>query len=72
MRRWTVEQRLKQSQIIREKKPWLYSTGPKTAVGKAISSKNSYKHGMRCAEIRNTSRLITKCKRELSQIIKFV
>jgi hypothetical protein len=33
----------------RLKKPWRYSTGPKTSLGKAISSMNALKHGERSA-----------------------
>ena len=45
VRKWTPEQRLKQSEAIRRWKPWKSSTGAKTAYGKAISSKNATKKG---------------------------
>ena len=44
-RKWTPEQRLKQSEAIRRWKPWECSTGAKTPTGKAISSKNATKTG---------------------------
>jgi hypothetical protein len=44
-RKWTPEQRLKQSEAIRRWKPWKCSTGAKTPQGKAISSKNATKTG---------------------------
>lgn len=45
MRNWTLENRLKQAILIRNWQPWKHSTGPNTLEGKAISSKNAYKHG---------------------------
>ena len=47
MRHWTTEERLKQSQLIQNWKPWDKSTGAKTIEGKAISSRNAYKGGSR-------------------------
>jgi murein endopeptidase len=40
MPRWTPEARFKQSELIRQVRPWEKSTGPRTPEGKAISSKN--------------------------------
>jgi hypothetical protein len=50
MRQWTSEERLRQSQLIRNWQPWEKSTGAKTAAGKAVSKMNAYKHGGRSAE----------------------
>ena len=47
MPRWTPEAREKQSQAIRSWKPWTESTGPRTEDGKAISSANADKGGVR-------------------------
>jgi hypothetical protein len=47
---WIPERKVKQSQAIKEWKPWEKSTGPKTPAGKAISSQNSLKHGAFSAE----------------------
>ena len=69
---WTLEQRLQQAQRIRQQKPWNYSTGPKTPQGKAISRKNSFKHGARCKDIRDISHLLAEWKRELKQLISYV
>ncbi|MBD2025239.1 hypothetical protein [Leptolyngbya sp. FACHB-711] len=45
MPRWTVEARQKQSERIRQLKPWKRSTGPRTRSGKRRSSQNSLKTG---------------------------
>ena len=44
---WSAERRQRQSQAIKEWKPWRQSTGPKSAVGKAQVSRNAYKGGHR-------------------------
>jgi hypothetical protein len=49
---WTPERRKKQSQLIQKWKPWENSTGPRTTQGRAISSMNALKHGMRSKEMR--------------------
>lgn len=46
-RGWPPARRKKQAEIIRKTKSWLKTIGPKTAAGKAASSKNAYKHGLR-------------------------
>ena len=38
---WTFERRKKQSEAIRNWKPWSKSTGPKSAEGKAVVSRNA-------------------------------
>lgn len=40
---WTDERRARQASLIRQWQPWRKSTGPRTAQGKAISSRNAYK-----------------------------
>ena len=44
---WTPERRAKQSQAIRQWKPWDKSTGAKTPEGKAVVSRNAFKGGHR-------------------------
>ena len=51
---WTQERRLKQSEVIRNWKPWEKSTGAKTAEGKEKSKMNAYKHGARSFKIMAT------------------
>ena len=65
---WTPERRLRQSQMIQKWKPW-QSAGVKTVEGKTISKMNAYKHGARCADVRNMSKQITEYKRALSRFI---
>ena len=38
---WTVERRLRQSQLIKTWHPWKSSTGPKSEAGKARASRNA-------------------------------
>ena len=46
-RQWTLEQRQQQSARIRAWSPWLRSTGPRTAEGKALASRNGWNGGTR-------------------------
>lgn len=42
---WTQERRAQQAARIRETKPWLQSTGPTSAQGKAKVARNAFKGG---------------------------
>jgi hypothetical protein len=44
---WPLERRRKQAAIIRKTKPWLWSTGPRTAAGKARVARNAYQGAQR-------------------------
>lgn len=44
---WPPSRRRAQAAHIRRTKPWLKTTGPRTAAGKARSRMNAYKHGFR-------------------------
>ncbi|HNJ38771.1 MAG TPA: hypothetical protein PL071_12275 [Nitrosomonas sp.] len=58
MKQWTAEERLRQSQLIKNWRPWEQSTGATTSQGKARSSQNAYKHG------------IGKLKKEIRAVLK--
>ena len=53
LRHWTTEERLRQSQLIQSWQPWNKSTGARTPEGKAVSSQNAHKGGIRsiCREM---------------------
>jgi len=69
---WTPERKAKQSQAIRQWRPWLKSTGAKTVEGKAVVSRNAFKGGHRpymrqlaqelTEECLYTQRLVETCK----------
>lgn len=44
---WTAERRARAAETAQRVKPWLKSTGPKTAEGKAVSSMNRYQGAKR-------------------------
>ena len=51
MPRWTDEARRKQSERIRQTRPWDKSTGPRSHAGKARTRLNAVKHGYRSADM---------------------
>ena len=69
MRQWTQEERLKQSQLIRNWRPWEQYTGAKTEAGKAVSKMNAYKHGGRSAVINEVEDMLGYCKLNLESLI---
>ena len=50
---WTPERKARQSQLIQSWQPWNKSTGARTTEGKAVSSRNAHKGGVRsiCREM---------------------
>ncbi len=63
---WTPERRAAAALRASRQKPWLHSTGPKTAEGKSRSRYNAYKHGLSSsstkrfrAALRHQSRFLT-------------
>lgn len=68
MRHWTPEERAKQSALIQTWKPWDKSTGARTEQGKAASSQNAFKGGVR-PMLREMSALL-KEQKESMRLIK--
>ena len=66
MRQWTQEERLRQSQLIRNWQPWEQSTGARTKEGKSISKMNAYKHGGRSA-MNGIEEMLKYCRYTLTQ-----
>lgn len=60
---WSPERRAKQAELIRNTKPWLKSTGPRTEDGKTRSAANALMHGFR-------SRTFAERVREERQLIR--
>ncbi len=58
-RKWTVEQKLRQSEAIQRWKPWESSTGAKTVEGKAVVSRNAIKYG-ESSELRRLSKVVNR------------
>ena len=67
MRHWTPEERLKQLKLIKNWQPWKHSTGARTPEGKARSSQNAYKHGIRKLQ-KEMSRLFREHKKAIGMI----
>jgi len=44
---WTPERRARQAEAIRSWRPWERCSGPQTAAGKAVVSRNAFKGGTR-------------------------
>lgn len=58
-RYWTPEQRQQQAQRIRQSRPWEHSTGPRSAAGKQVASRNAYRGGLR-PQLRSFSRSLAE------------
>jgi len=49
---WPAAKRARMAQIIKRNRPWRFSTGPRTAKGKAITAQNATKHSRRSTRYR--------------------
>ena len=71
-RGWPPERRARQAELIRARKPWLKSTGPRTAAGKAKTRYNGLKHGRRCKAYRDLRSamyaLYQDCRRRIADL----
>ena len=64
MRRWTLEERARQAELIQRWQPWNQSTGAKTAEGRDVSKMNALKHGSYAAETKAELKTIKNYLRE--------
>ena len=69
--KWTLEQRLRRAELIRQWKPWEQSTGPITAEGKLKSSQNAYKGGIR-QELRSLTQALRQSQKALAEVTKSI
>jgi len=60
--------RQERARLIRKTRPWKRASGPKTKAGKAASSRNALKHGLRSAEINHLRALLRSQARAIKQI----
>jgi len=61
---WTEEMKQRERDRINQTKPWLYLKGTKTPEGLKRSAMNSYKHGMRSAQMRELESQLAQLKRQ--------
>ena len=66
----SVEGRASLRASIGHVKPWTRSTGPRTPDGKAVSSRNALKHGLRSKEVRRAEREISVALRDAAASIE--
>lgn len=65
---WTAERRQRQSEAIRQWRPWEKSTGPVSAEGKQKVGKNAFKGGHR-ARLREIAGLLAEHRRQLNEVM---
>jgi len=73
MPRWTEEARLKQSELIKEWKPWEKSTGAKTEEGKKRCADNNYRRFTNNPELIKVMKQINEMKkthRDMQKMLK--
>ena len=66
---WDEEARQRQREVIMKRKPWLKSTGAKTAEGKAISKMNALKISPELHILIKELNFLMKQQKEIQQIV---
>ena len=66
---WAQERRAQQSLKIRQWQPWTRSTGARTPEGKAASSRNAYRGGLR-QQLRELSKSVNDMLRDQQEGLK--
>ena len=64
MRRWTLEERARQAELIQRWQPWKQSTGARAEEGRNVSKLNALKHGSYAAEAKAELKAIKSYLRE--------
>lgn len=67
---WTAERKARQSELIRNWKPWERSTGPKTSGGKMRSSQNALLHGAYSQEAKKEEQKLSLFLRECRNFLR--
>ena len=65
---WSPERKAKQSQAIRQWKPWEQSTGPKTKEGKSTVAGNAWRGGHR-EQLRALSKMVNEEIRQARELV---
>ncbi len=68
--KYMTHRRRKKIENAKKFKPWEHSTGPNTDEGKAISSQNAMKHGMRSAMMLNLYKAMADQNRYLREVMQ--
>jgi len=72
MSAWTPERKARQAEMMRRLRPWEKSTGPKTSKGKAKSSGNARKHGLRSQPAKDIAKARTNARRQDQEAMKTI
>lgn len=67
-RGWPPARRKAQAERIKKTKPWLKSTGPRTALGKAKIKYNAWKHGCQCHEMLRVRAVLRRQRDYLTRV----
>jgi hypothetical protein len=68
-RGWPPARREAQAERAKAAKPWLRSTGPRTAEGKAKAARNAFKHGFRSGPMARLKALLRDQRRFMKALV---